>query len=86
VQRSRRPLAATYRHHYRIDAAPGGSTVTYELTQLEVVNPFLRLALPVIRTLSWRVGLPILGGRGFRNLLRLADQRAPAASPLPVTR
>jgi hypothetical protein len=69
-------MEATYRHRYQIAPAPGGSEVSYVFTQLEAVNPFLRLALPVVRTMTWRVGIPFLAGRGFRNLLALAEQSA----------
>ena len=76
VQRSPRSMEATYRHRYEIAVAPGGSEVTYTFTQLELVNPFLRLGLPVVRTMTWRVAIPFLAGRGFRNLLALAEQGA----------
>ena len=77
VHRSRRPMEATYRHRYEIAAAPGGgSVVTYVFTQLSSLNPFLRLGLPVVRTMTWRVGIPFLAGRGFRNLLAIAEQSA----------
>lgn len=35
----------------------------------------LRLRLPVIRAMAWRVGIPMMMRRGFRNLLRLAEQQ-----------
>ena len=69
-------MQAAYRHRYEIEAAPGGSDVTYAFTQEELSNPFLRLGLPVIRTMTWRVGIPFLAGRGFRNLLEMAEQTA----------
>jgi hypothetical protein len=70
-------MEATYRHRYEIAAAPGGgSVVTYEFTELSSLNPFLRLGLPVVRTMTWRVGIPFLAGRGFRNLLAIAEQSA----------
>lgn len=85
VHRSRRSMEATYRHRYEISAAPGGgSVVSYAFTELSSSNPFLRLGLPVVRTMTWRVGIPFLAGRGFRNLLATAERRAtlePAAHP-----
>jgi hypothetical protein len=77
---SRRPMDATYRHRYEIAAAPGGSEVSYAMTQLEISNPSLRLALPVVRTMTWRMGIPFMAGRGFRNLLALAEQAAKGES------
>ena len=76
VHRPRLPMEATYRHRYDIAATPEGSLVGYTLTQLDILNPFLRLALPAVRTMTWRVGLPFMAGRGFRNLLALAEQGA----------
>jgi len=76
VHRSKLSMRATYRHWYEIAATPGGSDVSYTLTQLDVLNPFLRLALPVVRTMTWRVGIPFLAGRGFRNLLAFAERGA----------
>jgi len=76
VHRAVRSLEATYRHRYEIVPTPGGSMVTYEMTQLSLANPFLRLSLPVVRTLSWRVALPLMAGRGFRNLLAIAERSA----------
>jgi hypothetical protein len=76
VHGSRRPMEATYRHRYEIAAVPGGSKVSYRLTQLDMSNPSLRLALPLVRTMTWRVGIPFLAGRGFRNLLAIAEQSA----------
>jgi hypothetical protein len=75
VQRSRRPMLATYRHRYDITAAPGGSHVSYTFTQLDTAHPFLRLGLPVVRAITWRIGIPYLAERGFRNLLATAERR-----------
>ena len=50
--------------------------MTYTLTQQEIANPMLRLALPGVRRLTWRVAIPIFAGRGFRSLLTAAEARA----------
>jgi hypothetical protein len=76
VHRSRRSMDATYRHRYEIAGTPGGSQVSYTFTQLEASNQFLRLALPLVRTMTWRMGIPFLAGRGFRNLLATAERNA----------
>ena len=76
VHRTQRSMEAMYRHRYEIAAAPGGSEVSYTFTQEELSNPFLRLGLPVVRTMTWRMGIPFLAGRGFRNLLAMAEQNA----------
>jgi len=76
VHRSGRAMEATYRSRYEIASAPAGSEVSYVFTQLDVSNPFLRLGLPLVRTMTWRVGLPFLAGRGFRNLLAFAEHSA----------
>ena len=76
VHRSKRSMEATNRHRYEIAAAPGGSQVSYSLTQLDVSHPLLRLGLPVVRTMTWRMGVPFMAGRGFRNLLATAERGA----------
>lgn len=70
---SGRPMQATYRHRYDIAAAPGGSNVGYTMTQLALSNSILRLGLPVVKEMSWRLAIPFMAGRGFRNLLALAE-------------
>jgi len=46
------------------------------MTQLTMSNPLLRLGLPVVRTMTWQLGIPFMAGRGFRNLLAIAEKRA----------
>jgi Polyketide cyclase / dehydrase and lipid transport len=72
---------ARYRHRYQISPTAGGCQVTYTLTQEEIVRPMLRLGLPGVRLLTWRIGIPMLAGRGFRNLLVAAAERAKSAQP-----
>jgi hypothetical protein len=85
VHRTERSMEATYRHRYEIAPTSSGAIVTYELTQLSVANPFLRLSLPVVREMSWGVALPFMAGRGFRNLLAIAERSAqPEGVPHPV--
>ena len=81
VQRSGQSMLATYRHRYEMAPAQTGSDVTYTFTQEDLINPFLRLGLPLVRTMTWRLGIPFLAGRGFRNLLANAEESAkrPAA-------
>jgi len=78
---ARRSMEATYRHRYEIEATPGGSKVSYSMTQLAISNPLLRLGLPVVRELSWRLAIPFMAGRGFRNLVAFAEQPARSESP-----
>ena len=81
VRRAGHSMEAIYRHRYEITPTSDGSLVSYQLTQLNVTNPFLRLSLPVVRTMSWRVALPFMAGRGFRNLIALAERTpSPALS------
>lgn len=72
----RRPMLARWHNHYHLAPAPGGGTaISYTLTLLEVTNPFLRLALPGLRALTWRVGIPQVSGRTLRNLVAAAEAR-----------
>lgn len=71
-------MIARYRHRYDMASVRGGSTVTYTMTQEQIANRLLRLAMPVIRQMMWSVGIPMFAGRGFRNLV--ADAEAAAKS------
>ncbi len=73
VGSGRKAMVARFTHRYEVAPAEGGSIVIYTMTQEQVSNPLLRLALPVIRQTMWRVGIPMFAGRGFRNLLRGAE-------------
>lgn len=77
MRRGKRPMAATYRHRYEIAATPEGSKVTYTMTQLSASNLLLRLSLPGVRRMTWRVGVPYMAGRGFRNLVAQVERGAP---------
>ncbi|HBV95169.1 MAG: SRPBCC family protein [Candidatus Dormibacteria bacterium] len=82
----RRPLQARYLHSYVMTSCAGGSTVTYELTQERIVNPFLRLGVPVIRRITWQVAAPWFARRGLSNLLRDAESAvAVCPGPEPLT-
>ena len=85
MRRGRRPMAATYRHRYEIAATPEGSDVTYTMTQLSASNLLLRLGLPGVRNMTWRVGVPFMAGRGFRNLVRQAERGAKVDSASQLT-
>ncbi len=68
----RNAMTAVYRHTYEIAPGPGGSRVTYRMTQLSITNPILRLGRGMSR-MTWLM-IPIFAGRGLRNLLALAEQ------------
>lgn len=77
---AKRSIEATYTHRYEIAATPRGSKVSYSMSQLAISNPLLRLRLPVVKDLTWRFGISFMAGRGFRNLLSMAEQRASSGS------
>ena len=84
IRRGRRPMAATYRHRYEIVGTPEGSKVTYTMTALSGTNLLLRLSLPGIRSMTWRMGVPVMAGRGFRNLLTQAERGAKVQNTSPL--
>ncbi len=73
--RSGKRTEARYEHRYEIEPDGTGSRVTYRLRQTEIANPPLRMRLPMMRTVSYRVMIPCFCGRGFKNLLRSAERR-----------
>jgi hypothetical protein len=71
----RRPMQATFRHRYDIEPHGAGCHVRYSLRQESIVNPMLRLSLPVVRDITWKVGMPLMLRGGLRNLVRSAERR-----------
>jgi hypothetical protein len=65
-------------HRYEIARHRGGSRVTYRVRQLEFREPPWGLRYPVLRSVTARVWVPMWFARGFRNLVRLSEQRARA--------
>ena len=72
--RSGKRSEARYEHRYEIRPEGTGSRVVYRLRQTAVVNPPLRMRLPVMRSVSYRVMFPRLCRRGFSNLLLSAER------------
>jgi hypothetical protein len=80
----RRPMRATYRHRYELEVNGDGCRVSYRFRQEDLVDPMLRLSLPIVRDMSWKVGMPMMMRPGLRNLVRAAESRA--AGPLVLDR
>ena len=68
-------MEAEYLHQYRIEPANSGCRVTYTFRQQWITNPMARLGIPVVRTATWKFGIPFMMKQGFDNLLRLAEKR-----------
>jgi hypothetical protein len=77
-----RAMTARYSHRYDISPEGSGSRVIYTMTQLEVANPMLRMAMPGIRQMTWRLAIPMFAGRGFRSLLAFAGEPTSARSSI----
>jgi hypothetical protein len=73
-------MSARYRHRYEIAASAPGSVVTYTMQQESISRPMWRLAVPGIRWMTWHFAIPMFAGRGFRNLIAMAEVRAPKAA------
>lgn len=70
------PGEGTFINRFEIDAAPGGgSRVTYTSIQLRFRNPPWGMRYPLLRSVTARVWVPIWCRHGFRNLLRMAEER-----------
>jgi hypothetical protein len=66
----------TFVNRFEIAADGTGSRVTYRLLQMRLREPAWGLRYPGLRSITARVWVPIWCGRGFRNLLRLAEERS----------
>jgi hypothetical protein len=79
----RKPMQATFRHRYELEPNGDGCRVRYSFRQENLVNPMLRLSLPIVRDFSWKFGMPMMMRGGLRNLVRAAERRA--AAPLTLS-
>jgi len=69
----RNTMEATYRHRYEMEPTRDGCSIRYTLRQERVVHPMLRMRVPIVRDVVWKFGLPMMLGRGLRNLARAAE-------------
>lgn len=69
-------MEADYVHRYELTPEADGCRVTYTFRQERISNPMLRLSLPLIKTITWKMGIPFMMKRGFDNLLEMAELRA----------
>jgi Polyketide cyclase / dehydrase and lipid transport len=68
-------------NRFEISPDGEGSRVVYTSEQLRFREPPWGLRYRLLRSVTYRIWIPIWSKRGFRNLLRMADERARAASP-----
>lgn len=70
------PGEGTFINVFEIEPAGTGSRVTYRAKQLRFRNPPWGLRYPLLRNMTYRVSIPMWFRRGFRNLLKTAEERA----------
>jgi hypothetical protein len=77
IDRRRHPSGSgTFVNRFEIEPAPDGSRVTYRSRQLRFREPPWGLRYPLVRNVTYRVWIPFWSRRGFRNLVRMAEERA----------
>jgi hypothetical protein len=77
----KRPYAeGTFVNTFEISPDGEGSRVVYRSKQLRFREPAWGLRYPLLRNATYRVWIPIWSRRGFRNLLRMAEERSAATS------
>jgi hypothetical protein len=76
----RAPGRGTFVNTFEIFPDGDGSRVIYRSQQLRFDNPPWGLRYPVLRDITARVWIPIWSRRGFRNLLRMAEERMTSAN------
>jgi len=79
----RTPMTARWRNRYEIGPTEDGCRVMHSLALVQVTNPLLRLRLPVLRYLAFKVGIPLASSRGLRNLIAMAEAREAIDSRAP---
>ena len=53
-----------------------GSRVVYRADQLRFLNPPWGLKYPIMRSMTYNINIPMWYRRGFRKMLKLAEERA----------
>ena len=76
----RAPGDGSFVNRYEISPDGGGSRVLYTSEQLRFENAPWGLRYPLLRGVTARVWIPIWSRRGFRNLLRMAEERSSSPS------
>jgi hypothetical protein len=71
----------TFVNTFEISLDGEGSRVVYRSEQLRFREPPWGLRYPLLRSVTYRVWIPIWSRRGFRNLLRMAEERSGVTSP-----
>lgn len=82
----RNSMQATFRHRYELEPNGDGCRVRYTFRQENLVNPMLRLSLPLVRDLTWKFGMPMMMRGGLRNLVRAAERQTTGALELGRSR
>jgi hypothetical protein len=72
----RAPGDGTFVNRFEISPDGDGSRVIYTSEQLRFENPPWGLRYPMLRTVTARFWIPIWSRRGFRNPLRMAEERS----------
>jgi hypothetical protein len=71
----------TFVNTFEISPDGDGSRVVYRSEQLRFREPPWGLRYPLLRNVTARIWIPIWSRRGFRNLLRMAEERSVVTSP-----
>jgi len=74
----------TFVNTFEISPDGQGSRVIYRSKQLRFRNPPWGLRYPLLRSVTYRIWVPIWSRRGVGNLLRMADERSARPSGVEV--
>jgi uncharacterized protein YndB with AHSA1/START domain len=66
----------TFVNRFEITPDGTGSKVVYRSHQFRFLNPPWGLRYPVLRNMTYRINIPVWYGRGFRNMLKMAEERS----------
>jgi hypothetical protein len=81
-------MEATLLHRYELTPAANGCRIDYTVEQTRLEHGMWRLSWPVMRSVMWRVGIPMMARRGLRALARRAEagaRQSSEVSPAPQT-
>jgi uncharacterized protein YndB with AHSA1/START domain len=75
-------MQAKLQHHYVLTATAEGCRIDYTLEQIRLEHGMWRLTLPVMGSMMWRFGIPMMAKRGVRALAKRAETAARRAEAI----
>jgi hypothetical protein len=79
-------MKARFLHRYEIEQTSSGCRIIYTMKLESLTNGMWRISWPILRFLTWKMGIPMATRPGLRNLARLAEARTSGRDEAAATK